>query len=87
MALGWHLREVAALLEQAAFYVGNDTAALNIAAAVGTWSYGLFGATVALRHSPLIVPILPPGGMDKAHGMAAITVAAVLQAVAHERPT
>jgi len=87
MALGWHLREVAALLEQAAFYVGNDTAALNIAAAVGTRSYGLFGATVALRHSPLIVPILPPGGMDKTHGMAAITVAAVLQAVAHERPT
>ena len=81
LALGWHLREVAALLAEAALYVGNDTAALNIAAAVGTRSYGLFGATPPLRHSPLIVPVLPPGGIDRAHGMAGITPIAVMQAV------
>ncbi len=81
LALGWHLREVAALLAEAAFYVGNDTAALNIAAAVGTRSYGLFGATAPLRHSPLIVPVLPLGGLDRTHGMAGITPAAVMQAV------
>ncbi len=80
-ALGWHLKEVAALLAEAAFYVGNDTAALNIAAAAGTRSYGLFGATAPLRHSPLIVPVLPPGGLDRLHGMAGITPALVMQAV------
>jgi len=87
LALGWHLREVAALLAGAAFYVGNDTAALNIAAAVGTRSYGLFGATMALRHSPLIVPVLPPSGPDRAHGMAGITLAAVLRAIGDDRGT
>ncbi len=81
LALGWHLREVAALLAEAAFYVGNDTAARNIAAAVGTRSYGLFGATRPLLHSPLIVPVLPPGGLDRTHGMAGIMPAAVMQAV------
>ncbi len=87
LALGWHLREVAALLAGAAFYVGNDTAALNIAAAVGTRSYGLFGATMALCHSPLIVPVLPPGGPDRMHGMAGITLAAVLRAIGDDRGT
>ena len=84
LALGWRLRELAALLAGAEFYVGNDTAALNMAAAVGTRSYGLFGATVPLRHSPLIVPVLPPGGLDRVHGMGGITSAAVLQAIAGE---
>lgn len=80
-ALGWNLRELGALLTGAAFYVGNDTAALNIAAAAGTRSYGLFGATMALRHSPLIVPIVPPGGPDRGAGMALITVAMVIAAI------
>jgi len=87
LALGWHLGEVAALLADAAFYVGNDTAALNMAAAVGTCSYGLFGATAPLRHSPLIVPIMPPGGLDRTHGMAGITPDAVLQAIYAEPAT
>ena len=81
--LGWDLRLVAALLVQAGFYVGNDTAVLNIAAAVGTSSYGLFGGTPVLRHSPHIHPIVPPGGPDEATGMAAISVAAVIAALAH----
>ncbi len=85
LMLGWHLGEVAALLADAAFYVGNDTAALNMAAAVGTRSYGLFGATTPLRHSPLIVPIMPPGGLDRTHGMAGILPAAVLQAILADR--
>ena len=81
LVLGWHLKELAALLAEAAFYVGNDTAALNIAAAAGTRSYGLFGATPPLGHSPLIVPVLPPGGLDRTHGMAGISPAAVMRAV------
>ncbi len=84
LALGWPLRELAALLAAVPFYVGNDTAALNMAAAVGTRSYGLFGATMPLRHSPLIVPILPPAGLDRVRGMAGITPAAVLDAVGGE---
>ena len=81
-ALGWPLRELAALLASAACYVGNDTAALNIAAAAGTRSYGLFGATAALRHSPLISPILPPQGLDRTGGMASISPRAVLRRLA-----
>ena len=77
--LGWDLRELAALLAGARCYVGNDTAALNIAAAVGVRSYGLFGATPVLRHSRHIVPVVPPGGPDEATGMARITPEAVLQ--------
>ncbi len=82
--LGWNLREVAAVLQDAAFYVGNDTGVLNIAAAVGTRSYGLFGATAVLTHSPRIVPVTPPGGIDGVDGMARIDVAAVLDAIAEQ---
>ena len=87
LALGWPLREVAALLADAVFYAGNDTAALNMSAAVGRRSYGLFGATTPLRHSPLIVPIVPPDGLDRTHGMAGITPAAALQAIDDDRAT
>ena len=57
-ALGWHLAETAALLAEASFYVGNDTGVMNMAAAVGTRAYALFGTTPALHHSPHIVPIV-----------------------------
>ena len=33
-ALGWHMAEIAALLNGAAFYVGNDTGMMNMAVAV-----------------------------------------------------
>ena len=83
--LGWDLRAVAAVLRDAAFYVGNDTAALNIAAAVGTRAYGLFGGTPVLRHSPNIVAVVPPEGPDRDAGMARITVASVLSVIAGDR--
>ena len=82
-AVGWKLTDVAALLAEAAFYVGNDTGVLNIAAAVGVRAYGLFGGWPPLRHSRRIIPVLPPDGRtDKATGMARITPAAVLAALA-----
>lgn len=82
-AIGWELREVAALFADSAFYVGNDTGVLNIAAAVGIPAYGLFGGWPPLRHSRRIVPILPPDGrVDKASGMARIAPEAVLAAIA-----
>jgi heptosyltransferase-2 len=78
-AIGWDIAELAALLADAAFYVGNDTGAMNLAAAVGTVAYGLFGATPPLHHSKLFVAILPPNGQpDHATGMARISVDAVL---------
>jgi len=86
-AIGWNLTEIAALAADASFYVGNDTGVLNIAAAVGTRSYGLFGGWPPFHHSRRIVPILPPDGKaDKATGMARITPEAVLAVIASEQP-
>ncbi|HTI83580.1 MAG TPA: glycosyltransferase family 9 protein [Acetobacteraceae bacterium] len=82
IAIGWKLGELAALLAEAAWYVGNDTGVMNLAAAVGIRTYGLFGAVPPFHHSSAIVPILPPDGRpDKATGMARITTAAVLEAI------
>jgi heptosyltransferase-2 len=80
-AIGWPLPEVAALLAACACYVGNDTGVANIAAAVGTRSFVLFGATPPLDHSRRIVPILPVGGVDRLHGMADIAPAAALRVI------
>jgi heptosyltransferase-2 len=82
LAIGWDLCELAALLACSAFYVGNDTGVMNLAAAVGTTAYGLFGATPPLHHSRHIVAITPPqGGIDLRHGMARITPEAVMAAI------
>ena len=83
--LGMDLRVLAGLLAEQAFYVGNDTAALNIAAAVGLRSYGLFGATPVLRHSAEIVAVVPEGGHSAADGMARLPVGVVLEAIAADR--
>jgi heptosyltransferase II len=81
-AIGWDLGELAALLKLSAFYVGNDTGAMNLAAAVGVASFCLFGGTPPFHHSRHIVPLLPPDGQsDQAKGMASITVSAVMQAI------
>ncbi len=85
-ALGWKLGELAALLAEAAFYVGNDTGVMNLASAVGIRTYGLFGAVPPFHHSRLIVPILPPDGRtDILTGMARITTSAVLDAIRTDR--
>lgn len=82
-ALGWHLGETAALLAEAAFYAGNDTGVMNMAAAVGTRAYAFFGATPALHHSANIVPIVtPPGPAD---GAVRITLEQVVCAVLRDR--
>ena len=82
IATGWKLGELAALLAEAAWYVGNDTGVMNLAAAAGIRTYGLFGAVPPFHHSSAIVPILPPDGRsDKTAGMTRITTAAVLEAI------
>jgi len=80
----WKLGEVCALLEKTGYCVGNDTGVLNLAGAVGCRSYGLFGATPPLLHSPHIVALLPPGGPDR-DGMQRIALPAVLDAIAADR--
>jgi heptosyltransferase-2 len=83
-AIGWDLAEIAALCALCAFYVGNDTGIMNIAAAVGLRSYGLFGGTPPFHHSSRIIAITPPGGIvvsgDRT-GMARITPEAALRAI------
>jgi heptosyltransferase-2 len=86
-AIGWDLGELAALFAGAAFYVGNDTGVMNLAAAVGTTSYCLFGATPPLHHSRHIVPITPPGGVDVQAGMSRIAPQAVLAVIARQAAT
>jgi hypothetical protein len=54
---------------------------MNIAAAVGTRTYGLFGAVPPFYHSGRIVPIMPPGGVSKTNGMAHLSVEQVLAAI------
>jgi heptosyltransferase-2 len=85
VADGWPLPEVAALFESAQFFVGNDTGVMNMAAAVGIRTYALFGAVPPFHHSSRIVPITPPGGVDKATGMARITIEDVLTAIRTDR--
>jgi heptosyltransferase-2 len=81
-ALGWDLPDAAAVCAEAAFYVGNDTAALNLAAAVGTRSFGLFGSVAPFGHAGAIVPIVPPDGVfDWTLGVARIDVAQVVGAI------
>lgn len=83
-ALGWHLGETAALLADSSLYVGNDTGVMNMAAAVGTRAYALFGTTPPLHHSPNIVPIVSEwqGTID---GAARITLDSVLAAIERDR--
>ena len=45
------IMKAAALLKRADLFAGADSGGLNLAAAVGTEAYGLFGATPALQYS------------------------------------
>ena len=82
--LGAHLRLVTGLLAEAAFYVGNNTGVMNMAAAVGTRTYALFGTTAPFHHATQIVAITAPeiGAHD---GMVRLTVDAVLAAIVGDR--
>jgi heptosyltransferase II len=83
-ALGWHMAEIAALLNGAAFYVGNDTGVMNMAVAVGTRAYALFGATPPLDYSAQIVPVLSPSG-GPLDGVARLSLDAVLAVIERDR--
>ncbi|RME35403.1 MAG: glycosyl transferase family 1 [Gammaproteobacteria bacterium] len=77
-ALDLPIDDTAALLARCRGYVGNDTGFLNMAAALGVPSIGLFGGSPPLTHSRRIRVIRPARG----EGMAGIGVEQVAEAVA-----
>jgi heptosyltransferase-2 len=80
-AIGWSLPEIAALLSMSAYFVGNNTGFMNMAAAVGIRTYGLFGSLSPFHHASRIIAIMPPDGISRVDGMARITVERVLAAI------
>lgn len=76
------LQDVIALLAEAQLFFGNDTGMLNLSAACGTHSIGLFGHPVSAwvaNSSPRIHPIFPEAGLSS-NGVGQIRPSEVLQA-------
>ncbi|HEX2941006.1 MAG TPA: glycosyltransferase family 9 protein, partial [Rhodopila sp.] len=84
LAAGWHLADVAALLSQASFYVGNNTGVMNMAAAVDIRTYALFGTTPVFDHARQLVAVtVPDTGVHD--GVARISVDSVLSVITADR--
>lgn len=80
----WHLPvdQTLALLKECEMLVANDTGALNLSAAVGTPSIGLFGAVPPMPGPTDIIRITPPDGQfDKEAGMNRISYGEVVETV------
>jgi heptosyltransferase-2 len=86
MALGWKLPDVIGLLSQTAFYVGNNTGVMNIAAATGIRTFALFGTTKPFSHASQIVALTAPD-IGVHDGMARLTLDTVLDAILADRGT
>jgi heptosyltransferase-2 len=74
------LADIPALLHHADLFVGTDSGPMNIAAAVATPAFALFGVNRVLTYSKFIIPITPAGGPAPG-GMLRILPAQVLQRV------
>ena len=77
------LQDVIALLAEAQLFFGNDTGMLNLSAACGTPSIGLFGHPISAwvaNSSPRIHPVYPEAGLSN-DGVSQIKPSRVLQAV------
>jgi len=77
-AIALPMEETAALLGQCKLYVGNDTGVLNMSAAVGVESVGLFGSSEPLLHTSKIHCMVPD---DAEAGMKGINVGTVAEKV------
>ncbi|MBO6562394.1 MAG: glycosyltransferase family 9 protein [Nisaea sp.] len=76
------LKQAAAFAAVSDIAIGNDTGMLNIAAAVGTPSIGLFGGSVPIAEDPRIDVVMPPGAVRYGNNrMAEISIGAVTDAV------
>jgi heptosyltransferase-2 len=56
------LVEAVALLHHADLFIGTDSGPMNLAAAVATPAFALFGVNPVLSYSKFIHPLTPPGG-------------------------
>lgn len=77
------LQDVIALLAEAQLFFGNDTGMLNLSAACGTHSIGLFGHPISAwvaNSSPRIHPIYPEAGLSS-NGVGQIRPSTVVQVV------
>jgi heptosyltransferase-2 len=72
--------EAIALLKHADLFVGTDSAPMNLAAAVGTPAFAMFGVNPVLNYSKFIHPLTPPGGPSPG-GMQLILPARVFEQV------
>ncbi len=80
--LNMPLGEVAALCAACQAFIGNDTGILNLAAATGTPSVGLFGGSPPLPLYPNLKSLEPPGGaVYRIDRMAEIPVEEAMQAL------
>ena len=84
LAMGWHMQEVAGVLAEAAFYAGNDTGVMNMAAAAGIRAYAIYGRTPPIEHASQMVSITTPdiGFYD---GVLRVTPEMVLNAIRTDR--
>jgi heptosyltransferase-2 len=75
--------EAAALLRHGDLFVGTDSGPMNLATAVGTPAFAMFGSTPVLNHSRFIHPILPDHGPALApDGMQRISPGSVMARLA-----
>ena len=74
------LAEALALLRHADLFIGTDSGPMNLAAAVATPAFGMFGVNRVLGYSKYIRPIVPAGGPGP-DGMRRISPAQVLERV------
>ncbi|HEX4410598.1 MAG TPA: glycosyltransferase family 9 protein [Xanthobacteraceae bacterium] len=74
------LIEATALLRHANLFVGPSSGPLNLAAAVGTEAFGLFGSTPVLTYSKFIHALVPDGGPAPG-GMARLEPAQAIAAI------
>jgi heptosyltransferase-2 len=56
------LIEAIALLHHADLFIGTDSGPMNLAVAVGTPAFAMFGVNPVLSYSKFIHPLTPPGG-------------------------
>ncbi len=69
------MAEAAALVSACDLFIGNDSGPMNVAAAVGTNTIGLFGVTPALTHSNYIHPLSSSKKNRRMEGIAVEDVA------------
>jgi len=74
------LVEAIALLQHADLFVGSDSGPMNLAVAVATPAFALFGVNQVLSYSKFIHPLTPPGGPAPG-GMQRISPARVFEHV------